>query len=65
MNKMDWFYIREGCPSILVDAVENSCYANKINHSTINYDGIVYKCTARDFNLKNHEGRLSSDGNII
>ncbi|PCI35079.1 MAG: hypothetical protein COB60_04205 [Flavobacteriaceae bacterium] len=47
-----------------VDYVRNSCYADKKNHATINYDGNVFKCTARDFEGKNREGVLKSNGNI-
>lgn len=40
------------------------CYADRDNSIVINYDGMVYKCTAREFNQKNCEGRLMEDGNI-
>ncbi|TDS14859.1 radical SAM/SPASM domain-containing protein [Sphingobacterium paludis] len=42
-----------------------SCYADKKNHATINYDGNVFKCTARDFNETSREGILNDEGNII
>lgn len=47
------------------DNVRTSCYADRVNHSTINYNGEVFKCTARDFNFKNKEGELTDEGNII
>ncbi|MDO9399682.1 MAG: radical SAM protein [bacterium] len=47
------------------DNVRSSCYADRVNHSTINYNGEVFKCTARDFNSKNKEGDLTEEGNII
>lgn len=47
-----------------VDYVRNSCYADKKNHATINYDGNVFKCTARNFDPKDKEGILTEDGNI-
>ncbi|WP_167356520.1 radical SAM/SPASM domain-containing protein [Pedobacter soli] len=47
-----------------VDYVRNSCYADKKNHATINYDGNVFKCTARDFDAKNREGLLNTNGEI-
>jgi uncharacterized protein len=47
------------------DNVRNSCYADTKNHATINYNGDVFKCTARDFSAKNREGVLSEDGEII
>lgn len=47
------------------DLVRNSCYGNKKNAVVINYDGCIYKCTARDFKSENSEGYLSSDGKIV
>jgi len=46
------------------DTLINSCYADKRNHATINYDGNVFKCTARDFNENNREGVLKENGEI-
>lgn len=40
------------------------CYADKKNTAVINYNGNLYKCTARDFTSKNREGVLSSDGKL-
>lgn len=40
------------------------CYADNPNHVVINYDGNVYKCTARDFKENNKEGILLPDGTI-
>ncbi len=48
----------------LTDSVRASCYADKKNHATINYNGDVFKCTARDFSKKNKEGDLTEKGNI-
>lgn len=45
--------------------VWDSCYADKKNSAVINYNGDVYKCTARDFSTANREGYLSSNGEII
>lgn len=41
-----------------------SCYADKYNEAVINYDGNVFKCTARDFVPENAEGVLQEDGTI-
>ena len=46
------------------DTVQNSCYADKKNHATINYNGEAYKCTARDFTSESKEGILQEDGSI-
>lgn len=48
-----------------VGNMEWSCYADKKNHATINYNGDVFKCTARDFSEKNREGVLTDEGTII
>lgn len=47
-----------------VDYVRGSCYADKKNQATINYDGNVFKCTARDFDPKTREGVLGDNGEI-
>jgi uncharacterized protein len=46
------------------DNVRNSCYADKKNQATINYNGEVFKCTARDFKSENKEGDLLENGVI-
>jgi uncharacterized protein len=46
------------------DSLKNSCYADKKNHATINYNGEVFKCTARDFKTENREGVLDKDGHL-
>ncbi len=47
-----------------VDTLRDSCYADKRNHATINYNGEVFKCTARDFKSDNREGILTDSGRI-
>jgi uncharacterized protein len=47
-----------------VDSVRESCYADKRNQATINYNGDVFKCTARDFKSENKEGVLQDEGLI-
>jgi len=46
------------------DKVQFSCYADKQNQATINFNGDIFKCTARDFKTENREGVLTIDGNI-
>lgn len=41
------------------------CYADKECTAVVNYDGNVYKCTAREFRPELAEGTLSADGHII
>ncbi|SDC81596.1 uncharacterized protein SAMN05216323_105323 [Williamwhitmania taraxaci] len=40
------------------------CYADKLEQAIINYDGLVFKCTARDFVESNSDGCLNSEGMI-
>ena len=42
----------------------HSCYASRSAYANINYDGAVFKCTARDYTDSNAMGRLNADGNI-
>ena len=42
-----------------------NCYADRENSVIINYDGKIYKCTARDFREDNSEGLLNKEGSII
>ena len=44
--------------------VEQSCYADKIKSMVVNYNGDVYKCTARDFTQENRLGWLNEDGSV-
>jgi uncharacterized protein len=46
------------------DTVRDSCYGDRKNHATINYNGDVYKCTARDYSAENKEGVLNNSGTI-
>ena len=45
-----------------IDGVRGSCYADKKNQVTVNYNGDLYKCTARDFTKGNKEGQLTDEG---
>ncbi len=38
------------------------CYADRNNSVVVNYDGLLYSCTARDFTEANSEGMLSPGG---
>lgn len=40
------------------------CYADKWYQMVVNWDGNVYKCTARDFVPGNAEGTLQKDGSV-
>lgn len=45
-------------------ASKNRCYGDQNNTIVVNYDGDIYKCTARDFNKTNCEGFLNSNGDV-
>ncbi|MFK7031130.1 radical SAM protein [Flavobacterium oreochromis] len=47
------------------DNVKASCYADKRNSATINYNGDLFKCTARDFLSENRAGYISQEGDLI
>lgn len=40
------------------------CYGDKANHAVINYNGDMYKCTAREFTPSMREGKLLPDGTM-
>lgn len=48
----------------IMDQVWNSCYADKEQQALINYNGDIYKCTARDFTKEKRLGILNEDGTI-
>ena len=48
-----------------LNEIKNACYGDKKNTAVINYNGDVFKCTARDFTKKNREGILNKQGNIV
>lgn len=48
----------------LPDHVRAACYADKRNGCVINYNGDVFKCTARDFKPQKRYGSLQADGTI-
>lgn len=41
------------------------CYADFDNHIVVNYNGDIYKCTARDFKPENRLGYIDVTGKII
>ena len=47
------------------DNVRHSCYADKKNSATLNYNGDIFKCTARDFTTSGREGYIAEDGTIV
>jgi uncharacterized protein len=53
--------VKHMAPNNVVD----SCYADKRNSAVINYNGDLFKCTARDFTTEKRAGFLSEDGDLI
>lgn len=47
------------------DNVRNSCYADKRNSAVINYNGDLFKCTARDFTTAKRAGYIDETGDLI
>lgn len=41
------------------------CYADKENTVIVNYNGDLFKCTARDFMREKREGVITSEGELI
>jgi len=41
-----------------------TCYSDKFYHRVINFDGNIYKCTARNYNDENQVGVLKDNGEI-
>lgn len=50
-------------PALSGRTIRNTCYADKKNHVVINPGGLIYGCTARDFDKTTCEGLLK-DGHI-
>jgi len=46
-------------------SIFNTCYADKKSQVTINYNGDVFKCTARSFSPSKREGYLTRTGDIV
>jgi uncharacterized protein len=47
------------------DNVRDSCYADKRNSAVINYNGDLFKCTARDFTTVKRAGYLDEQGSLV
>jgi uncharacterized protein len=45
--------------------VIDSCYADKRNSAVINYNGDVFKCTARDFTTEKRAGYINEIGELV
>lgn len=50
---------------IIANNVVESCYADKRNSAVINYNGDLFKCTARDFTTVKRAGYINEYGELI
>ena len=41
------------------------CYADRKNYANVNYDGNVFRCTAKEYSPENSYGSLNENGEII
>ena len=48
----------------ILDNLIRPCYADKKNELVVNFNGDIYKCTARDFNQENKYGSLNENGEV-
>lgn len=65
VNSLGEYIIEHGIKTnIATKHVPDFCYADYVNSLVINYNGNIYKCTARDFNEENRIGVLNTDGKI-
>jgi len=51
--------------NMAMNNVRDSCYADKKNSAVINYNGDVFKCTARDFTTAKRAGYIDENGELI
>jgi len=58
-------YKRLSCSGGISAGALYNCYTSKYHYAEINYDGKVYKCTARDYLEPYEMGELKDDGTII
>lgn len=49
----------------VINRVNDSCYGDKKNYLLVNYNGDVFKCTARDFISERRAGYLNTDGAVV
>lgn len=52
------------CNYLATSKYTYGCYADNQNQVVINYDGKIYKCTARTFSLENSYGSISNSGQL-
>ncbi|MBD5184962.1 MAG: radical SAM protein [Bacteroidales bacterium] len=67
MTSIREFFLEKGATvhgNFLLHDVRFPCYADKTNYILVNYNGDIFKCTARDFTSDNRVGKLKESGEI-
>ena len=59
-----WFREKNYRTNLPSQYISRRCYADFDNNVIINYNGDIFKCTARDFDPKIAEGKLSENGEL-
>ncbi len=68
VDEVEDLFIRNGFKTTSnksFDMVRNPCYADVKNSVLVNYNGDLFKCTARDFISENRSGYLDETGKLI
>ncbi len=54
----------KGIPGAKMD-FRGFCYADRVNSCLVNFNGDIYKCSAKDFSTFPRDGFIDEDGNIV
>jgi uncharacterized protein len=66
IQKIRELFSKEGFKVRMAFAVQKyRCYADKKNNVVINFDGNLFRCTARDFTNEKKEGTIDQYGNLL
>jgi uncharacterized protein len=67
IDEIRWYFREKGynVATGAINTLVDSCYGDHRNHAVINYNGEMFKCTARDFTTGNSEGVLGETGDIL
>ena len=65
MKVIDWLKEQGFVTNLPSKYISRRCYADFDNQVLVNYNGSLYKCTARDFKPDNQEGLLNEDGDLV
>lgn len=57
-------FLNSGIPASKMD-FRGFCYADRRNSCLVNFNGDVYKCTARDFSTVPRDGFINEEGDVV